>query len=109
MQFDVHTNLGRGRKVIPFLLVVQANEHREAATRIVVPLMVAGEIKYPDERLNPLLRVGGSAADGGREVLMDPLRIFSIPLKDMGPKVDNLLADNVRIIASVDAAIHQGT
>ncbi len=47
-QLGVHRNSGRNKAVIPFVVVVQSNRFRQAARRVVVPLLAAEAFGLPD-------------------------------------------------------------
>jgi hypothetical protein len=47
-QLDVHTNPGRNKALVPFVVVVQSNQFRESARRVVVPLVAAEAFGAPN-------------------------------------------------------------
>ena len=52
-QLDVHRNPGRNKSVIPFVVAVQSNQFREAARRVVVPLVAVSAFGSPDSDVGP--------------------------------------------------------
>lgn len=101
-QFDVYRNPGRTKDVIPFVLSVQSERWAGGPDRVVVPLVLASEIGYPDRTLNPQFTVAGI------QVVMNPLQTASIPKRVLGNAVASLDAEHVRIIGALDALIDQG-
>jgi toxin CcdB len=101
-QYDVHRNPGRSRAVIPYVLVVQSDRWADRADRVVVPLVLADEVRYRDKILNPEFRIEGTA------VLMNPLQIVTIPTRVLGPAVASLTGEHTRIVDALDALIAQG-
>jgi len=101
-QFDVHRNPGRTKAAIPFLLVVQSDRWEERPDRVVVPLVLASEVRYRDRTLNPEFIIDGTA------VLMNPLQIVTIPTKVLGPAVGSLDSEHIQVIAALDSLILQG-
>lgn len=101
-QFDVHRNPGRTRAAIPFVLVVQGDRWKDRADRVVVPLVLAGEVEYRDPTLNPEFAIDGTM------VILNPLQMATVPMRVLGPVVENLDGEHIRIIAALDAMITQG-
>jgi toxin CcdB len=101
-QFDVHRNLGRTRAAIPFVVLIQSERYESTGYRVSVPLVPRGELATIDSTLNPTFTIEGMA------VVMDPLQIVTIPVKSLGPKVDNLDQSHLTIIRAIDALIAQG-
>ena len=101
-QFDVHRNLGRTRAAIPFVVLIQSERYESTRYRVSVPLVPRGELATIDSTLNPTFTIEGMA------VVMDPLQIVTIPVKSLGPKVDNLDQSHLTIIRAIDALIAQG-
>jgi CcdB protein. len=101
-QFDVHRNPGRTKASIPFVLVVQSDRWGERPDRVVVPLVLASEVRYRDRTLNPEFIIEGVP------VLMNPLQTVTIPTRVLGPAVGNLGREHIQIIAALDALIEQG-
>ncbi|MBP2295115.1 CcdB family protein [Azospirillum rugosum] len=101
-QFDVHRNPGRTRGAIPYLLVVQSNRWEDTTDRVVVPLVLASEVRYRDKLLNPEFVVEGTG------VIMNPLQTATVPARVLGPPVASLDREHIQVIAALDALIAQG-
>jgi toxin CcdB len=102
-QFDVHTNPGRNRAVIPYVVNVQSHRLEGAGTRIVVPLVRSSDSRNADPRLIPSFQVLAET------LFLNPLALFTTPLSALGPVVASLAADPDagRIIAAIDEVISQ--
>lgn len=99
-RFDVHRNASRrSRDRVPYLLDVQADLLSSLATRLVVPLIPAGEFGSPLEKLNPQVRVGGKA------YIVATAEMAAISLKDLGEKTVSLESRSADILAAVDFLI----
>ena len=95
-QLDVHRNPGRNKTVIPFVVVVQSNQFREAARRVVVPLVAASAFGSPDSDVGPHFAIDG------RTVVLDPLQIANVPLDALGPTVASLTGEGDRVMRALD-------
>jgi toxin CcdB len=93
-RFDVH-EAGSGRG---FLLICQADALDHLSTRVVVPLMHAGNLPQVG-RLNPLFEVDG------KPVVMSTHLIFSIPKSRLGKKIGSLANDHDVIVNALDLLI----
>jgi toxin CcdB len=96
-QFDVHRNSGGHKDTIPYVVVVQSAQFDEYRRRVVVPLVRAtaiGKVSYA--AFNPTFKVRGTA------VVLHPLEIVSIPVDQLGERVDSLSDDSQLIVAALD-------
>lgn len=94
---DVHRNLNRRTaQRIPYLIDLQDDLLREAATRVVAPLALAAGFRRTFERLEPVLQIEGV------EVVMSTLEIVSIPQRDLGPIVASAGGGREQIVAALD-------
>ena len=102
-QFDVHRNAGRNARAVPFLIVVQSQRWYAYPTRLVLPLLQVGD-QPNDSDLTPLFRIEGI------DVVPNPLQMFYVPAKLLGPVVASLADDReaTRIIGAIDEAISRG-
>jgi toxin CcdB len=102
-QFDVHSNLGRNRSSIPYLVNVQSRRHDAAGTRVVAPLMRLPSLREPKPRLSPKFVIRDE------QLVLNPLLMFTAPVPALGPVVASLSADNdaSRIIAAIEEVITQ--
>ena len=91
-QFDVHPKPGVRNPAVPFVVIVQSNRFRASYQRVVVPLMDANSFKFPDSDVAPHFLVGG------REVVLDPLRITTVPVRVLAKPVASLAEADARII-----------
>jgi toxin CcdB len=95
-QLDVHRNPGRNKSVIPFVVVVQSNQFREAVRRVVVPLVVASAFGSPDSDVGPHFVIDS------RTVILDPLQITNVPGDVLGPPVASLTGQGERVMRALD-------
>jgi toxin CcdB len=95
-QLDVHRNPGRNKTVIPFVVVVQSNQFREAARRVVVPLVAANAFGSSDSDVGPHFVIDG------RAVVLDPLQITNVPRGVLGPTVASLTGEGDRVMRALD-------
>jgi toxin CcdB len=95
-QLDVHRNPGKNKSAIPFVVVVQSNRFRDAARRVVVPLLAAGVFGPPDSDVGPHFVIDG------RTVVLDPLQITNVPRAVLGPPVALLTKEDDRIMKALD-------
>jgi toxin CcdB len=95
-QLDVHRNPGRNKSVIPFIVVVQSNEFREAARRVVVPLVLASVFGLPDSDVGPHFGIDGLT------VMLDPLQIINVPRDVLGPSIASLTGEGDRVMRALD-------
>ena len=101
-QFDVHRNLGTGRNAIPFLLVVQSDRYEGTNFRVVAPLVSRARLRAIERTLNPVFVVEG------QEVVMDPLQLFTLPVKALGSKVTCLDGSRDMIVRAIDDMLVAG-
>lgn len=96
-QFDVYLNPNAAtRKIIPYLLDVQADLLDTLATRVVVPLVSAGEMGTAARHLNPRFKVKGAA------VVMSTAELAGVSNRSLGDKVVSLRSKRDEIIAALD-------
>lgn len=100
-QFDVFENPNSdGAERIPYLLDVQSGLLSHLASRVVVPLADAAELKGQDaHRLHPLFSVRG------RSVMMLTHQLAAVHVSGIGNKVTNLSGARNEIIAALDLLI----
>ena len=96
-QFDVYLNPSAAtRKLIPYLLDVQADLLDTLATRVVVPLILAEEMGLAAKHLNPQFKIKGVA------VVMSTAELAGVPNRSLGDKVTTLKSKRDEIIAALD-------
>jgi toxin CcdB len=96
-QFDVYTNPNPAtRKLIPYLLDVQADLLDSLATRVVVPLVLAEQFGKAAKQLNPKLKINGVA------VTMSTPELAGVANRSLGEKVASLKAKRNEVIAALD-------
>jgi toxin CcdB len=96
-QFDVHRNPNPDtNRVIPYLLIVQADLLDRLATRAVVPLVLAAEMGKPAQHLNPQFEIEG------RTVIMSTAEIAGVPKRALGERLLSLQDQRDGIIAALD-------
>ena len=96
-QFDVYLNPNADTsKAIPYLLDVQADLLDRLATRVVVPLVLAGEMGLAAKQLNPQFKVKGAA------VVMSTAELAGVSNRSLGDKVVSLKNKRDEIIAALD-------
>lgn len=72
-QFDVHTNLGRNRSDIPYLVDAQSCRDDAASARIVIPLMRLTGVRDTE------LRPSSKFVIMGGQLVLNPLLLFAAP------------------------------
>jgi toxin CcdB len=96
-QFDVYPNPNPAtRKIIPYLLDVQADLLDTMATRVVVPLVLAEVMGQGVKQLNPHFKIKGVA------LVMSTAELAGVSARILGEKVVSLKARRVEIIAALD-------
>jgi len=96
-QFDVYQNLNtHNNKYIPYLLNVQVDLLDVLATRVVVPLILASEIKKPVKYLNPVFKIKNV------KVIMLTSELAGIPATKLGSKIASLNNHRHEIIQDLD-------
>ena len=96
-QFDVYLNPNAAtRKAIPYLLDVQADLLDTLATRVVAPLVLAGEMGLAAKHLNPQFKIKGTA------VVMSTAELAGVSNRSLGDKVVSLKNKRDEIIAALD-------
>jgi toxin CcdB len=99
-QFDVHRNPGRNRASVPYVVVLQSRRFDSYGLRLVAPLVLpTTRVAYPD--IAPRFEVEG------REVVLDPLQLQSVPRGSLGPAIASLadIDTALRIIHAIDDVI----
>ena len=96
-QFDVYLNPNAAtRKLIPYLLDVQADLLETLSTRVVVPLVLAEEMGLAAKYLNPQFKVKGAA------VVMSTAELAGVSNRSLGDKVASLKNKRDEIITALD-------
>jgi toxin CcdB len=96
-QFDVHRNRGQNRDSIPFVVIVQSSIFDDYKRRVVVPLVRRSYLnKVTHLRFNPTFVIDNIP------VVLHPLEIVSVPMDQLGQRVDSLASDSDRIIDALD-------
>lgn len=96
-QFDVYLNLNpNSQEAIPYLLDVQADLLDSLNTRVVVPLVLAEEMRLAVKQLNPQFKIKGAA------VVMSTGELAGLPLRALGEKITSLKSKRDEIIAALD-------
>jgi toxin CcdB len=96
-QFDVYINPNQAtRKTIPYLLDLQADLLGALATHVVVPLVLAEEMKLSVNQLNPQFKIKGVT------VVMSTAELAGVPIRAYGEKVMSLKNKRDEIIAALD-------
>lgn len=95
-QLDAHRDPGKNKSVVPFVVVVQSNQFRAAARRVVVPLVTASAFGSPGSDVGPHFAIDGQT------VVLDPLQIANVPGDMLGPSVASLTGEGDRIMRALD-------
>lgn len=96
-QFDVYANSNPKTKgSVPYLLDAQSDLLNSLATRVVIPLVVATNVRQPITRLNPTFEIKGT------EVLMSTPELAGVPTSTLGPFVESLKEHRADIINALD-------
>ena len=96
-QFDVYLNPNAAtRKAVPYLLDVQADLLDMLATRVVVPLVLAEEMRLAARHLNPQFKIKGTA------VVMSTAELAGASNHSLGDKVASLKNKRDEIVAALD-------
>jgi toxin CcdB len=99
LQFDVFVNPStQGTEGRPYVVVVQADILKASSQRLVVPLVVDGEIK-PMGRLNPGFEIEG------RKLYLQPLDMAAFPARSLQRHVANLEDFRYQIIGAIDIVL----
>ena len=78
------------------VVVCQSSLFDHLSVRLVMPLIPADSAPAPASRLNPLIDFEGQS------YLAFPQWASGVPLADLGPRLGNLEADELRLIGAVD-------
>jgi len=96
-QFDVYINPNPAtRKLIPYLLDVQADLLDSLATRVVAPLVLTEQFGKAAKQLNPQFKIKGIA------VTMSTPELAGIANRSLGEKITSLKTKRGEIIAALD-------
>jgi toxin CcdB len=96
-ELDVHRNTGRQRDSIPFVVVVQSALYDDYRRRVVVPLVRRDRLgPVADPGFNPAFTLEGT------EVILHPLEIVSVPMEQLGERVDSLASAGDAIVQALD-------
>ncbi len=99
-QFDVYRNGGKHAKIVPFVVDIQNDLLSDFATRVVVPLHSSTILKENNvdviQKLNPEFTVCDT------EVILFPQQMAAVHSRELGKKVDSLVASRHEIIAALD-------
>jgi toxin CcdB len=96
-QFDVYRNTGRQQENIPFVVVVQSALFDEYRRRVAVPLVRRDRVgPIADPAFNLAFTVEGT------EAILHPLEIVSVPIDQLGERVDSLAASGDAIVQALD-------
>ena len=100
VQFDVHRNIGKQRETIPFVVVIQSSLFDNNRRRVVVPLVrrssLDRSVTIVDSPLNPVFTVKGI------KVVLHPLELVSVAIKQLGEKVATLSQEGDRVTGAMD-------
>ena len=97
-QFDVHRNLGRAAKEVPFLVVMQHDYYAGLPTLIVAPALL-----LPPERA--LSRVMPRVTVGTEQLFLSMPEIFAIEPSRLGPVIGSVAEFRLEIVAALDRLI----
>jgi len=99
-QFDVHINPGPRRDQVPYVVSVQSASFDRYRRRLVVPLArisaLPPGIKSVGTRTNPIFEINGE------RVLLNPLDMVSVDLKQLGAKVISFADEGQTIADALD-------
>ena len=96
-QFDVYINPNPAtRKLVPYLLDIQADLLDSLATRVVVPLVLTDQLGKAAKQLNPQFKIKGIA------VTMSTPELAGVAKRSLGEKVSSLKPKRDEIIAALD-------
>lgn len=96
-QFDVFRNPNSASaRVVPWLLVLQADLLNEFPTRLVAPLVRPSALKVPATRLNPVFEIAGERA------VMLTQQLGAVPTRSLRERVTNLDPQRAAILGAVD-------
>lgn len=96
-QFDVYTNPNpETKRIIPYLLDVQADLLNNLTTRVVVPLYSVSAMSKAARHLNPRFPIKRTT------VVMSTAELAGVTLNRLGDKVCSLKEHRNEIIAALD-------
>ncbi|HLY90979.1 MAG TPA: CcdB family protein [Acetobacteraceae bacterium] len=95
-RLDVHARRDGGPG---YLLDVQADLLSSLNTRLVVPLLPAGQAPKPAARLNPLFEIAGDP------VVMVTQFSSAVPIRELGDRVATLADRHETVMAALDMLI----
>jgi len=96
-QFDVYENQNEHtKKIVPYLLDLQADLLNSLTTRVVVPLVSASAMGKPIDYLNPQFQIKR------KTVYMSTAELAGVPVRVLGEKVGSLKDQRHLIISALD-------
>jgi toxin CcdB len=101
-QFDVFTNPGRQRNVIPYVVALQ-NVRYDRATRFVAALVLQASILIEAHWLAPVFTIAG------QNVVLDVFNLTTVPAVRLGAPVASLADEDSRmkLIRALDEFLSQ--
>jgi toxin CcdB len=90
-QFDVFTNPGRQRTVVPFVVALQNARYDRATTRFVAALVLQAAIRIEAHWLAPRFFIAG------QDVVLDVFNLATVPVSRLGAPVASLADEESRI------------
>jgi toxin CcdB len=98
MQYDVCVNRGRNTSRAPYFLIMQRDAVDGLPTRIVVPILRIDADEF-------VTRVMVPVEIAGEKLTLSMPELFSMPAKQLGPKVANLADHHAEFILALDRLI----
>lgn len=99
-QFDVYRNIGKYSKIVPFIVDIQNDILSNLDSRVVIPLQSADYLKEMNiniiQKLNPVFTVCDT------EVILALQQMAAVHVRELGKKVDSLVASRLEIISALD-------
>ncbi|MBU2539117.1 MAG: CcdB family protein [Proteobacteria bacterium] len=96
-QFDVYANTNPDtKKIVPYLLDIQADLLEDLATHVVVPLIPFSVMGKAAKHLNPVFTIKKT------KVVMSTSELAGVPTRILGEKVASLNDYRNEIIAALD-------
>jgi toxin CcdB len=99
-QFDIHRNRGSNHEAIPFVVIVQSSIFDDYRRRVVIPLVrksYLDQVALP--RFNPIFNIEDI------DVVLHPLEMVSIDVRNLGELVSSLDHSGQQVIDAIDALI----
>ena len=99
-QFDVFRNVGEQKAVIPYVVSVQSSLFDDYRRRVVIPLVRKSHLEAVlVTHFNPTFEIENT------EVVLHPLEIVSVDIKNLGELVASLAENGQTIIDAIDVLI----